>query len=181
MSSAQSDMTIVSSDERMPPQFVRQSLNTPRLSKASRRGIRRGFFASPWPVLATRRVGVLAKLSELAIGEPANRFARPLHEFVIRQSMSVRQQTESAPETAYSAGMKNYALALALGLLCGMANAQSTAAYEKVALDANVLFDSDRWSLHPASRDALDDFVLRMHGLESQTVRVVGFADRIGS
>ena len=62
-----------------------------------------------------------------------------------------------------------------------MANAQSTAAYEKVALDANVLFDSDRWSLHPASRDALDDFVLRMHGLESQTVRVVGFADRIGS
>ncbi len=97
--------------------------------------------------------------------------------------MSVRQQTESAPETAYSAGMRNYALALALalGLLCGTANAQSTAAYEKVALDANVVFDSDRWSLHPASRDALDDFVLRMHGLESQTVRVVGFADRIGS
>jgi len=95
--------------------------------------------------------------------------------------MSVRQQTESAPETAYSAAMRNYALALALGLLCGTANAQSTAAYEKVALDANVLFDSDRWSLRAASRDALDDFVLRMHGLESQTVRVVGFADRIGS
>ena len=87
--------------------------------------------------------------------------------------MSVRQQTESAPETAYSAAMRNYALALALGLLCGTANAQSTAAYEKVALDANVLFDSDRWTLRPASRDALDDFVLRMHGLESQTVRVV--------
>src|SRR5438034_7418618 len=95
--------------------------------------------------------------------------------------MSVRQQTESAPETAYSAAMRNYALALALGLLCGTANAQSTAAYEKVALDANVLFDSERWTLRPASRDALDDFVLRMHGLESQTVRVVGFADRIGS
>src|SRR6058998_2992892 len=86
--------------------------------------------------------------------------------------MSVRQQTESAPETAYSAAMRNYALALALGLLCGTANAQSTAAYEKVALDANVLFDSDRWSLRAASRDALDDFVLRMHGVESQTVRV---------
>src|SRR5436190_21772158 len=77
--------------------------------------------------------------------------------------------------------MRNYALALALGLLCGTANAQSTAAYEKVALDANVLFDSDRWSLDPASRDAVDDFVLRMHGLESQTVRVVGFAGSIGS
>jgi OOP family OmpA-OmpF porin len=77
--------------------------------------------------------------------------------------------------------MRNSALALALGLLCGTANAQSTAAYEKVALDANVLFDSDRWALRAASRDALDDFVLRMHGLESQTVRVVGFADRIGS
>ncbi len=62
-----------------------------------------------------------------------------------------------------------------------MANAQSTAAYEKVVLDANVLFDSERWSLRAASRDALDDFVLRMHGLDSQTVRVIGFADRIGS
>jgi OmpA-OmpF porin, OOP family len=77
--------------------------------------------------------------------------------------------------------MRNYALALALGLLPAVASAQSIPAYEKVALDANVLFDSERWSLRPASRDALDDFVLRMHGLESQTVRVVGFADRIGS
>jgi len=77
--------------------------------------------------------------------------------------------------------MRNYVLALALGLLPAAASAQSIPAYEKVALDANVLFDSERWSLHPASRDALDDFVLRMHGLESQTVRVVGFADRIGS
>jgi OOP family OmpA-OmpF porin len=73
------------------------------------------------------------------------------------------------------------ACALGLGLLSATANAQSIPAYEKVVLDANVLFDSDRWSLRPASRDALDDFVLRMHGLESQTVRVVGFADRIGS
>jgi outer membrane protein OmpA-like peptidoglycan-associated protein len=77
--------------------------------------------------------------------------------------------------------MRYYALALALGLSSAAANAQSIPAYEKVALDANVLFDSERWSLRPASRDALDDFVLRMHGLESQTVRVVGFADRAGS
>jgi outer membrane protein OmpA-like peptidoglycan-associated protein len=77
--------------------------------------------------------------------------------------------------------MRYCALALALGLSSAAANAQSIPAYEKVALDANVLFDSERWSLRPASRDALDDFVLRMHGLESQTVRVVGFADRAGS
>ena len=95
--------------------------------------------------------------------------------------MSVRQQTESAPQTAHHVSMRNAALALTLGLLSGAANAQSTAAYEKVALDAKVFFDSDRWTLRPAGRDALDDFVLRMHGLESQTVRVVGFADHIGS
>ncbi|HKC31797.1 MAG TPA: OmpA family protein [Burkholderiales bacterium] len=77
--------------------------------------------------------------------------------------------------------MRNSALALALGLLSATANAQSIPAYEKVALDAKVFFDSDRWTLRPAGRDALDDFVLRMHGLESQTVRVVGFADHIGS
>jgi len=77
--------------------------------------------------------------------------------------------------------MRNYALALALGVLSAAASAQSIPAYEKVALDANVLFDSERWALRAASRTTLDDFVLRMHGLESQTVRVVGFADRIGS
>src|SRR6266850_6554967 len=64
MSSAQIDMTMVLSDERMPPQLVRQSLNTPRFSKASRRGIRRGFFASLWPVLATRRVESSNALSQ---------------------------------------------------------------------------------------------------------------------
>jgi OOP family OmpA-OmpF porin len=77
--------------------------------------------------------------------------------------------------------MRNFALAVALGLLSAAANAQSVPAYEKVVLDANVLFDADRWSLRQASRDALDDFVFRMHGLESQMVRVVGFADRTGS
>jgi outer membrane protein OmpA-like peptidoglycan-associated protein len=95
--------------------------------------------------------------------------------------MSVCQQTESVPETAQNAVMRNCALALALGLLSATVSAQSIPAYEKVVLDANVLFDSERWSLRPASRDALDDFVLRMRGLESHTVRVVGFADRIGS
>ena len=73
------------------------------------------------------------------------------------------------------------ACALALILFSGAASAQSMPAYENVALNAIVLFDFDRWTLRPASREALDDFVLRMHGLESQTVRVVGYADRIGS
>jgi outer membrane protein OmpA-like peptidoglycan-associated protein len=59
--------------------------------------------------------------------------------------------------------------------------AWGNAGYENVALDAIVLFDFDRWTLRPASRQALEDFVLRMHGLESQTVRVIGYADRIGS
>jgi OmpA-OmpF porin, OOP family len=77
--------------------------------------------------------------------------------------------------------MTNYVLALALGLFPAAAGAQSIPAYEKVALDANVLFDSERWALRAASRDTLDDFVFRMHGLELQTVRVVGFADRAGS
>src|SRR3979411_807388 len=98
-----------------------------------------------------------------------------------RGDMSVRQQTERAPQTAHHVSMRNAALALPLECVAGAANAQSTAAYEKVALDAKVFFDSDRWTLRPAGRDALDDFVLRMHGLESPAVRGVGFADRAGS
>jgi OOP family OmpA-OmpF porin len=73
------------------------------------------------------------------------------------------------------------ACALWLMFFLGAAGAQSIPAYEKVALDANVLFDSDRWTLRPASREMLDDFVIRMHGLEAQTVRITGHTDRTGS
>lgn len=53
--------------------------------------------------------------------------------------------------------------------------------YEKVALDANILFDSNKSALRPAGRDTLDAFVSRMSGLESQSVTAVGYADRRGT
>lgn len=53
--------------------------------------------------------------------------------------------------------------------------------YEKVVLDANVLFDSDKSALRPAGRDTLDQFVARIHGLEAQGIVAIGYADRMGS
>ena len=54
-------------------------------------------------------------------------------------------------------------------------------AWEKVAFDANVLFDSNRSTLRPAGRDTLDEFVGKIHGLDSQTIMLVGYADRMGT
>ena len=53
--------------------------------------------------------------------------------------------------------------------------------YEKVAFDANVLFDSDKSALRLAGRDTLDAFVARIHGLDSQSIAAIGYADRMGS
>src|ERR1051326_7448387 len=53
--------------------------------------------------------------------------------------------------------------------------------YEKVAFDANVLFDSNKSVLRPADRDALDAFVSKISGLESQSVMAIGYADRMGT
>jgi OOP family OmpA-OmpF porin len=53
--------------------------------------------------------------------------------------------------------------------------------YEKVAFDANVLFDSDKSALRPAGHDTLDEFVARIHGLDSQRIVAIGYADRMGS
>jgi OOP family OmpA-OmpF porin len=53
--------------------------------------------------------------------------------------------------------------------------------YEKVAFDANVLFDSNKSVLRPADRDMLDAFVSKMSGLESQSVMAIGYADRMGT
>jgi OOP family OmpA-OmpF porin len=55
------------------------------------------------------------------------------------------------------------------------------AVYEKVAFDANVLFDSNKSVLRPADRDTLDVFVSRIGGLESQSVMAIGYADRMGT
>ena len=53
--------------------------------------------------------------------------------------------------------------------------------YEKVAFDANVLFDSNKSALRPAGRDTLDEFASRIHGLDSRSIVAIGYADRMGS
>jgi len=53
--------------------------------------------------------------------------------------------------------------------------------YEKVTFDANILFDSDRSGLRPAGRDKLDQFVDKIHGLDTQSIVAVGYADRMGT
>lgn len=53
--------------------------------------------------------------------------------------------------------------------------------YEKVAFEASVLFDSNKSGLNSAGRDSLDAFVSKIGGLEAQSVRAIGYADRMGS
>lgn len=52
---------------------------------------------------------------------------------------------------------------------------------ENVKFDADVMFDSGQATLRPASRAALDAFIGKLEGLESQSVIAVGHADRMGS
>jgi OmpA-OmpF porin, OOP family len=54
------------------------------------------------------------------------------------------------------------------------------AVYEKVAFDANIMFDSNKTALRPAGEAQLDQFVDKIHGLESQSIVAVGYADRMG-
>ena len=53
--------------------------------------------------------------------------------------------------------------------------------YQNVKFDADVMFDSGKAELRPASREALDAFIGKLEGLESQPVIAVGHADRMGS
>jgi OOP family OmpA-OmpF porin len=53
--------------------------------------------------------------------------------------------------------------------------------YDKVILDANVLFDFDKSVLRPAGRDTLDGFVDSIKGMDSRTIRAIGYADRLGT
>lgn len=55
------------------------------------------------------------------------------------------------------------------------------AVYEKVAFEANVLFDSDKSGLTSAGRSTLDAFVSKIGGLDTQSVMAIGYADRMGS
>jgi OOP family OmpA-OmpF porin len=62
-----------------------------------------------------------------------------------------------------------------------MAEAAPLPVYERVAFDANVLFDSDKSALRPVGRDKLDAFVSNIRGLESQSIMAIGYADRMGT
>jgi OOP family OmpA-OmpF porin len=85
------------------------------------------------------------------------------------------------------------ACAMALGVFSATANAQArdtvaaaavalpVPVYEKVAFEANVLFDSSKSVLTAASRTTLDAFVGKLSGLDTQSVRAIGYADRMGS
>jgi OOP family OmpA-OmpF porin len=63
----------------------------------------------------------------------------------------------------------------------GAAAAAPLPVYEKVVFDANVLFDSNKSALRRAGRDTLDEFVSRIHGLDSRSIVAIGYADRMGS
>jgi len=52
--------------------------------------------------------------------------------------------------------------------------------YETVRFETNILFDSDKSALRPAGQDKLDEFVKKIHGLDSQDIVAVGYADRMG-
>jgi len=62
-----------------------------------------------------------------------------------------------------------------------VAAAAPLAVYEKVAFDANVMFDSGKSALRPAGRDTLDQFVAKIHGLDTRSIVAIGYADRMGT
>jgi OOP family OmpA-OmpF porin len=53
--------------------------------------------------------------------------------------------------------------------------------YEKITLDANVLFDFDKSVLRPDGRDTLDNFVEKLKTFDSAEIAAVGYADRFGT
>jgi len=61
------------------------------------------------------------------------------------------------------------------------AAAAPLAVYENVSFDANILFDSDKSALRPAGQAQLDQFVDKIHGLDTQSIVAVGYADRMGA
>jgi OmpA-OmpF porin, OOP family len=62
-----------------------------------------------------------------------------------------------------------------------MAAAAPLPVSEKVTVDANILFDSDKSTIRPADRDKLDRLVADTRGLDSQNITAIGHADRMGS
>lgn len=51
----------------------------------------------------------------------------------------------------------------------------------KVTLDASTLFDFNKAVLRPAGREALDEFLDKVKGIEPEVIIAIGHADRFGS
>ena len=62
-----------------------------------------------------------------------------------------------------------------------VAAAPPQSVYERVTLDANVLFDFDKSVLRPAGKEALDTFVSNIQGIGGGSISAVGYADRFGT
>jgi OmpA-OmpF porin, OOP family len=105
-------------------------------------------------------------------------------EYAKRTDCYVCQQPDGAPGRAHTAEViikYLFNCVLALGVFSETALAQPLPVHEKVVFDANVLFDSNKSALRPAGRATLDEFVGRIHGLESRSIVAIGYADRMGS
>lgn len=85
-----------------------------------------------------------------------------------------------APIAQYVAPVEPYVAPVAAAPLV-VAAAAPLAVYEKVMFDANVLFDSDKAALRPLGREKLDAFLGKIDGLEARSVKVAGYADRMGT
>jgi len=96
---------------------------------------------------------------------PAPRWTAACH------PMPVAQYVAPAPVTRSEPAAKPVVVAAAAPLVV----------YEKVAFDANVLFDSDKSHLRATGREKLDQFVYKIHGLDARNIVAVGYADRMGS
>lgn len=51
----------------------------------------------------------------------------------------------------------------------------------RVTLDADTLFDFNSAELRPAGKEALNDFVSKMNGIDPEVIMAIGHADRFGS
>jgi OOP family OmpA-OmpF porin len=105
----------------------------------------------------------------------------------LRETMEtslIRNQVGLAVACALVAGFASSAAqAQQLAPLVPVAVAETAPqpAYEKVVLDANVVFAFDKSVLSAAGRDTLDSFVGRIQGIGSGTMTAIGYADRFGT
>jgi OOP family OmpA-OmpF porin len=79
------------------------------------------------------------------------------------------------PAPAWTAGCHEYKL------VPYVAPAAAALVWETLTFDANILFDSNSSTLRPLGRDKLDYFAKQIHGLESQSIVAIGYADRMGA